>query len=98
MSTETKTKLSPRVGDCPLEQQIAQALDAAGVEYVTGYEGSARLDFYLPAADVFIEVKGAHTPRVSEQLASAQNVILAQGSAAVGYFANLIRSKTLRQD
>jgi len=37
-----------------------------------------------------IEVKRFHTPRVAEQMARADNVIVAQGEAAVRYLAELI--------
>jgi hypothetical protein len=44
----------------PLETKIAAALDAAGIEYLTDYEGKspANLDFYLPDYDLYLEIKG----------------------------------------
>ena len=85
---------STRVGNCPLEQKIALALNAAGIEYVTDFEGKSRLDFFLTKHGVHIEVKGAHTPRISGQMKSAANVIVAQGDKAVELLAALLRSNT----
>ena len=87
---------SARVGDCPLEQRIAKALDTARLEYRTDYEGGvpAHLDFYVLAYDVHIEVKGGHSPRVADQMQRAANVIVAQGSKAVELLASLIELRT----
>lgn len=84
--------MSPRVGNCPLEQRIAAALDTAGLEYRTEFEGRVeeRLDFYLPRFGVHIEVKGGHSPRISDQMARSNNVIVAQGRQAVELLALLI--------
>lgn len=83
---------SARVGNCPLEQRIAKALDSANLEYRTDYEGGveARLDFYVQKFDVHIEVKGGHSPRISKQMARSKNVIVAQGEKAVELLAALI--------
>lgn len=80
---------SLRVGDDALEQEVPQALDGAGIEYQTDYEGASpqSLDFYLPAYDVHIEVKAAHAARVSDQMARVDNVIVLQGPKAVALFA-----------
>lgn len=87
--------MNPRVGNCPLEQRIAAALDAAGVAYRTDFEGAVRehLDFYLPAYDVYIDVKGGHSDRTSRQMARAANVIVLQGNLAVELFAELMKSR-----
>ncbi len=87
-----------RVGSCPLEQRIAKALDRAKLEYRTEYEGGVkeRLDFYLPTFDVHIEVKGGHTPRISDQLSRTKNAIVAQGEKAVRLLAGLIEQTTVR--
>lgn len=86
---------SSRVGNCPLEQRIAKALDAANLEYRTDYEGGveAHLDFYLQKSDVHLEVKGGHSPRIEEQMARSKNVIVAQGEKAVELLAALIEQK-----
>lgn len=76
----------------PMEQIIAEALTRAGIEFVTDEGGGnpAGLDFYLPAADLHIEVKRFHSPRVADQMSRAPNVICAQGEAAVNWLAKLI--------
>jgi hypothetical protein len=88
------TDCSQRVGNCPLEQRIAKALDCAGIQYATDYEGSVpeNLDFYLPAFDVHIEIKGGHSPRISNQMARSKNVIVAQGQKAVNLLARMLET------
>ena len=83
---------SERVGNCPLEQRIAKALDAAKLEYRTDYEGGvvAHLDFYVQKYDVHVEVKGGHSPRIAKQMKRSKNVIVAQGGKAVEMLAALI--------
>lgn len=81
------------MADDPMEQMIADALEAAGIAYIRdgdpGGEGQ-RLDFYLPDYDLFIEVKRLHSPRIAEQMALAKNVIAVQGEAAVRWLAGMI--------
>lgn len=72
----------------PMELLIAEALEAAGVEYE--YERLG-LDFYLPALDLFIEVKRFHSPRIAGQMERAENVIAVQGLTAVQTMSALIR-------
>lgn len=78
----------------PMERLIADALDGAGIAYTTDCGGGnpVGLDFYLPDADLHIEVKRFHTDRIAEQMSRAPNVIVAQGKPAVEYLAGLIRS------
>lgn len=77
--------------DDPCERMVAEALDAAGIEYERGAEcGSRRLDFYLPELGVFVEVKQFSTPRTAEQIAGREDVILLQGKAACAAFGHLI--------
>lgn len=99
MNTETQRPASSaaahgsaRVGNCPLEQRIAKALDTAKLGYRTDYEGGveAHLDFYVQKYDVHIEVKGGHSPRISKQMARSKNVIVAQGEKAAELLAALI--------
>lgn len=75
----------------PMERLIADALDDAGIGYETGLGGGnpSCLDFRLENG-VEIEVKRFHSPRVGEQMARADNVIVAQGKEAVEFFALLI--------
>lgn len=74
----------PRLRD-PMEALIERALIAAGVRFRREDElpDGPRLDFYLPDADTFIEVKRMHTPRVVDQMSRVPNVIVAQGEGAV---------------
>jgi hypothetical protein len=81
----------------PMERLIASALDKAGVAYKTDMGGGnpAGLDFYLPWIDVHIEVKQFHSPRISEQMSRADNVIVAQGAVAVRLLAQMIAAGSL---
>ena len=76
----------------PMEQIIAEALDAAGVSYSTDEGGGnpSGLDFRLHNG-IEIEVKQFHSDRIGAQMARADNVIAVQGRAAVEYFASLIK-------
>lgn len=80
-----------RVFGCPLERQVAEALDRIGVVYTQPDErrDPTGLDFRLPNG-VEIEVKRQHTDRVNRQLAENRNVILLQGPDAVRVFCDLI--------
>lgn len=75
----------------PMERRIAEALDKAGISYTTDFGGGnpSGLDFALPNG-VEIEVKQYHSPRISAQMAKADNVIVAQGREAVDFLASLI--------
>lgn len=75
----------------PVEAIVAAALDAAGVAYERD-DGTkpGRLDFYLPAFGVHIECKRFHSPRITEQMARAENVIAIQGIEAARAFAQLV--------
>lgn len=75
----------------PMERLIADALDSIGEPYQTNI---LALDFYLPNRDVFIEVKRMHSDRIAEQMSRADNVIAAQGVAAVSLLADMLRSLT----
>jgi hypothetical protein len=77
----------------PMEALIADALESAGVMFVTDYGGHspAGLDFFLPEQDVHIEVKRFHSERIAEQMARAPNVIAVQGETAVRWLASIMR-------
>ena len=81
----------------PLEQRLADALEAAGIQYTAGPPkgtppGSPlHLDFHLPALDLYIEVKRFHADRIARQMALAPNVIAVQGEAAVDWLCGLLR-------
>jgi transcriptional regulator with XRE-family HTH domain len=91
---DPSTELRRPVTRDPMERLIEQALIYAGIDFETDQDGvnPTRLDFYLPAFDVNIEVKRFYTARTSEQMARAQNVIVAQGEPAVRFLAAAIRS------
>lgn len=78
----------------PMERLIEEALVEAEIRFVTDEGGGTdtRLDFYLPDHDVYIKVKRFHSARISEQMARAPNVIVAQGEQAVRFLAATIRS------
>lgn len=78
----------------PMEREIEAALIDAGIAFTTddGGQNETRLDFHLTDYDVAIEVKRFYSPRISEQMARAPNVIAAQGERAVRFLAAAIRS------
>lgn len=74
-----------------MEALIANALDQAGIKYESSKPvGNRSLDFYLPDADLYIEVKRMFAERVTKQMALVDNVIVAQGEKAVMALAALI--------
>lgn len=78
----------------PMERIIEKALIDAGVTYeIDGDGGRYLLDFYLPDADLHIEVKRFHSERIGRQMAQFENVIVAQGRVAVEALAAMIRGK-----
>jgi hypothetical protein len=85
---ENKMKLTD-----PVECIIQEALDEAGIVYLTGDGGEnpAGLDFYLPAYALHIEVKRLHSDRIAEQMSRVQNVIAVQGIHAAQVLADFIR-------
>jgi hypothetical protein len=76
----------------PMEKLIADALNDAGISYVTGEGGHnpSGLDFKL-SNGIEIEVKRMHSDRIAEQMSRAENVIAVQGKEAVEFFAKLLR-------
>lgn len=76
----------------PLEREIAEALEKAGITFLTdfGGENPTGLDFGLESG-IEIEVKAWHSPRIAEQMSRARNVIAVQGPDAVAWLAQLIR-------
>ena len=79
----------------PIERIIEIGLDEGGIPHVGEEDPRAlNLDFYLPDFDVHIEVKQFHTPRISEQMSRASNVIAIQGQTAAKLLADIMaRSK-----
>lgn len=83
-----------------MERLIAEALHDAGIRFTASDRNAGRpqrpdditLDFHLLDLDLYIEVKQFHSARIAKQMEAAENVIVAQGRAAVTALANLIRS------
>lgn len=75
----------------PLELAVKDALDEAGVVYLDETENGKGLDFYLPGAEVYIEIKGGTSPRVLDQMKRDHNVIVVQGRKSVEFMASLLR-------
>ena len=71
----------------PVEQIIADALDAVGIEYRRGFGG---LDFYLAASGVWIECKRFYSPRIAEQMARQPRVIAVQSIEAAQLLARWV--------
>lgn len=86
--------MNPRVGNDPLEQKIANALDNAKINYKTDYEGLVpiNLDFYLTDFDIYLEIKGGHSDRISKQTSRAFNVIVIQGIKSVDLIVKLLQN------
>lgn len=78
----------------PMERIIEDALIAAGIAYESDFGNGTphNLDFDLTDYGIAIEVKRMHSPRISDQMARADNVIVAQGKEAVEFLAKAIRS------
>lgn len=76
----------------PMERLIFDALVERKIQFTTDFGGNnpSGLDFRL-ANGVEIEVKRFHSPRISEQMQRAQNVIVAQGEDACKMLAALIK-------
>jgi hypothetical protein len=75
--------------------KISEAVDSAGIQYLTDYEGRSpkNLDFYLPDHDLYLEVKGGHSERISNQMARDFNVIAIQGIKSVAFVVKLLLNK-----
>ena len=76
----------------PMEMIIEQALLDVGEPYLVDNETKCNLDFYLINHDVFIDVKQFHSPRISNQMSRAPNIIAVQGVVAVQMLADFIRN------
>ena len=82
--------------DDPMEHIVREALRRARIKFVEEEDPRARaLDFYLPEADVHIEVKQFHTDRIAEQMGRVPNIIAIQGVVAAELFAALITKEEI---
>jgi hypothetical protein len=79
---------------CPLEKAVRDALIATGLAFqedgIAGVD-TKHLDFKV--GDVYIEIKQRYSPRVDDQLARADNIIVLQGAEAVAFFCKLLRNQ-----
>lgn len=79
----------------PMEDMIRSALDECNITYTEdgklGGEINKALDFYLTDFSVHIEVKQFHSPRIANQMARVDNVIVAQGRVAVELLADMLK-------
>jgi len=95
-TTMRRSYESIRTND-PMERLVEQALIDAGLRYRR--EGDPlhhqTIDYLLLDHDVHIEVKLMHTDRVSRQMASVPNIIVAQGEPAIRLLARAIRDGLL---
>lgn len=73
----------------PVEREVAEALDRAGITYTVGEQTHA-LDFHLPDFDVHIECKQFYSARISEQMSRHSDVIVIQGMGAARAFAKML--------
>ena len=75
-----------------MEAMVERALQSAGLAFKADFETEIGLDFYLPDQGVYLEVKRLHSDRIAEQMARAENVIVAQGEEAVRLLSQLLRN------
>jgi|GEM_PF-6563015 len=79
----------------PVELIVADALDYVGYAYdreVAHPDGrDRRIDFYVPALDLYIECKAMPTPRILNQLGEQTNIIVICGMRAAIGFSTLIK-------
>ncbi len=76
----------------PVEKIVAEALDAAGIDYLHEKDSKTdglNLDFYIPDLYVYIECKAFSTDRTAAQIKDKQ-VILVQGMKAAEAFKQLV--------
>lgn len=70
---------------------MREALVRGGMAFTEESAGvNLGMDFHLTDYGIHIEVKQFHSPRISDQMARAPNVIAVQGRAAVEFLAGLL--------
>lgn len=74
----------------PVERAVEALLKDGGVKYER--HNSARLDFYLPDFDIYIECKQFPTERIVEQLGRAECVVVIKGRRTVAALRDLIKA------
>jgi hypothetical protein len=78
-------RLSDIKGGDPVERVVADALTEAGIDWDIP-DHPITLDFKVKDGP-YIECKRFHAPRVVNQMAQAEDVIVIQGMAAAKWFA-----------
>ena len=58
--------------DDPIEQAFIKMCLELGIKYTRPEHAGGRIDFYLPAFDLYVEVKAWPTPRIVAQLESVE--------------------------
>lgn len=88
------------LGD-PVEQIIADGLDASGIRYVHETQSkdvTLALDFYLPDFGIFLECKQFWSENLNRQMRRASNVIAIQGIGAARAFVAMVTAEVRRED
>ena len=84
----------------PLEQQVAVALQAAGIKFLHETDFNKEqinpLDFYLTEFNIWIEIKRYYSERIIKQQEHRPNVIVLQGETAVRIFCALLSSSSIK--
>ncbi len=81
---------------CPLEKRFVALLEQHGIGFTRPERDRtdpANLDFYIPAARLYVEVKQFHTPRIAGQLAKVrdnQSIMVLVGPGSVASFEMLL--------
>lgn len=87
--------------DDPIEQIIADGLDAAGILYVhesQSKELTLALDFYLPDFCIFVECKQFWSENLNNQMRRASNIIAIQGRSAAHAFVSMLRKRVKERE
>ena len=78
----------------PVETTLERAFNEAGIEYRRADANPRHLDFYLPAFDLYVEVKRYHTDRTAKQMERVPDIVVIQGMKAAVAFARMIGGYT----
>lgn len=76
----------------PVEMIVYRALVAAEVPFTNNVRYTSGLDFMIESEPpIYIECKQFNSPRISEQMSRAKDVIAIQGIEAANFFAGLFK-------
>lgn len=76
----------------PVEIIVYRGLIAAQVPFTNNPRDTLGLDFkLLTEPEIYIECKQFHSPRITEQMSRAKDVIAVQGIEAAHFFAGLLK-------